>query len=71
MRSDRALAVAVGRGPLPHDLLVFVDLKARKLEVFDHLLGEPLPGIVGDVLCHDPPEQRSVLRYREADLDLL
>jgi hypothetical protein len=37
----------MARRLLPHKLLVFVDLKARKLEVRDHLLGAPLPGIVG------------------------
>ena len=38
-RSD-ALAVVRGRRALPHDLLGFVDLKARQLQVLHHPRGE-------------------------------
>ena len=59
--------MAARRRALPHDLIGFVDLEARELEMIDDPLGEHLPGIVGRVLLEEPAQEIAAPRDRKAD----
>jgi hypothetical protein len=59
--------VVRARRALPHDLLGFVDLETRLLEVLYHPLGERLAGIVWGVFRQEPTQQGTTARDREAD----
>jgi hypothetical protein len=59
--------VVRARRAFPHNLLGFVDLETRLLEVLDHPLGEHLTGIVRRVLLEDPAQQGTAARNREAN----
>jgi hypothetical protein len=52
-----ALTVVPRRRALPHDLIGFVDLETGQLQVFDHPLGEYLPGIVWRVFLEQAAQQ--------------
>jgi hypothetical protein len=45
--------VAGRRGPLRHNLRVFVDLETGQLEMLDHPFGQLLPRVVGGVLLEE------------------
>jgi hypothetical protein len=55
--------VVPGRRSLPHNLIGFVDLETRQLQVLDDSVGEHLPGIVGHVLLEQPAQE---ITLREA-----
>jgi hypothetical protein len=59
--------VVPGRRALPHNLLGFVDLETRLLEMLNHAGGELPAGIVRRVLRQEPAQQRTTARDREAD----
>jgi hypothetical protein len=51
----------------PHNLLGFVDLETRLLQVLHHLLGELLARVVGDVLPQEPAQEIAAAADGEAD----
>jgi hypothetical protein len=55
--------------PLPHDALLFIDLKARKLELLDHPLRQLLADIVAYVLFKQSTQQGAVAVDRKADVE--
>jgi hypothetical protein len=59
--------VVRARRPLPHDLIAFVDLEARLLQVLHDPLGEHLPGIVWRMLYEQPTQEIAASADREAD----
>jgi hypothetical protein len=57
-----ALAVAGRRRTLPHNLLTFVDLETRQLQVLHDPLGEHLAGIVRSVLLEETAQRMNEIR---------
>ena len=55
------------RRALSHDLIVFVDLKTRQLQVLYDPLGKHLPGIVRRVLLEEPAQEIPAPGDRKAD----
>ena len=56
------------RGPLPHDLLSFVDLEARQLEMLYCPLREHLARIICHVFLEEPAKQIAAPSDREAEV---
>ena len=44
------------RRALPHNLIGFVDFKARLFQVLHHSLGELLPQVIGYALLEEPAQ---------------
>jgi hypothetical protein len=67
-RSGRAtLTVGARRRALPHDLIGFVDLETRPLQVLDHPLREHPARIIDHVLLEEPTQQVTAAADRIAD----
>jgi hypothetical protein len=55
------------RRALPQRPALFVQLEPRSLQVFDHTLGELVPGIIRGMFSKEPAEQGPAARQGEAD----
>jgi hypothetical protein len=65
---DVQLPVAPGRRALPHDLLGFVDLEPRLLQLLHDAIGELLARLVGHVILRSW-RSRSQLRVTEKPIE--